>query len=198
VANLAETAADEIGANTLLVRVGALYHDIGKMNAPTYFSENQTGSVSPHVEMAPDQSAKIIIDHVAEGIEMAKKAKLPDRIIDFIRTHHGDSWVYYFYKKAQEMGEEVDEKKFRYPGPKPFSKETAILMMSDAVEAASKSLREPTVDKIEQFVDSIINKQIDEKQFNDCNITLSEIEIVKKVLTKKLINIYHLRVEYPE
>ena len=129
---------------------------------------------------------------------MAKKAKLPDRIIDFIRTHHGDSWVYYFYKKAQEMGEEVDEKNFRYPGPKPFSKETAILMMSDAVEAASKSLREPTVDKIEQFVDSIINKQIDEKQFNDCNITLSEIEIVKKVLTKKLINIYHLRVEYPE
>ena len=198
VANLAETAADEIGANTLLVRVGALYHDIGKMNAPTYFSENQTGSVSPHEEMAPDQSAKIIIDHVAEGIEMAKKAKLPDRIIDFIRTHHGDSWVYYFYKKAQEMGEEVDEKNFRYPGPKPFSKETAILMMSDAVEAASKSLREPTVDKIEQFVDSIINKQIDEKQFNDCNITLSEIEIVKKVLTKKLINIYHLRVEYPE
>lgn len=198
VANLAETAADEIGANTLLVRVGALYHDIGKMNAPTYFSENQTGSVSPHEEMAPDQSAKIIIDHVAEGIEMAKKAKLPDRIIDFIRTHHGDSWVYYFYKKAQEMGEEVDEKNFRYPGPKPFSKETAILMMSDAVEAASKSLREPTVDKIQQFVDSIINKQIDEKQFNDCNITLSEIEIVKKVLTKKLININHLRVEYPE
>ena len=96
------------------------------------------------------------------------------------------------------MGEEVDEKNFRYPGPKPFSKETAILMMSDAVEAASKSLREPTVDKIQQFVDSIINKQIDEKQFNDCNITLSEIEIVKKVLTKKLINIYHLRVEYPE
>ena len=198
VANLAETAAGEIGANTLLVRVGALYHDIGKMNAPTYFSENQTGTVSPHEEMPPDQSAKIIIDHVTEGIEMAKKAKLPDRIIDFIRTHHGDSWVYYFYKKAQELGEEVDEKDFRYPGPKPFSKETAILMMSDAVEAASKSLREPTVDKIHQFVDNIINKQIDEKQFNDCNITLSEIETVKKVLIKKLINIYHLRVEYPE
>ena len=198
VANLAETAANEIGANTLLVRVGALYHDIGKMNAPTYFSENQTGSVSPHEEMSPDQSSKIIINHVAEGIEMAKKSKLPDRIIDFIRTHHGSSWVYYFYKKAQEIGEDVDEKDFRYPGPRPFSKETAILMMSDSVEAASKSLREPTVDKIQQFVDSIINKQIDEKQFNDCNITLSEIETVKKVLSKKLINIYHLRVEYPE
>jgi len=198
VANLAETAANEIGANALLVRVGALYHDIGKRSAPTSFSENQTGSVSPHEEMVPDQSAKIIIDHVAEGIKMAKKAKLPDRIIDFIRTHHGDSWVYYFYKKAQESGEEVDEKDFRYPGPRPFSKETAILMMADSVEAASKSLREPTVDKIQQFVDTIINKQIDEKQFNDCNITLSEIETIKKVLSKKLINVYHLRVEYPE
>ena len=198
VANLAETAADEIGANTLLVRVGALYHDIGKMNAPTYFSENQTGSVSPHEEMPPDQSTKIIVGHVAEGIELAKKSKLPDRVIDFIRTHHGDSLVYYFYKKAQELDEDVDEKDFRYPGPKPFSKEMAILMMADAVEAASKSLREPNVDKIQQFVNTIINKQIDEKQFNDCNITLSEIETVKKVLSKKLINIYHLRVEYPE
>tara|TARA_B100001059_G_scaffold187099_1_gene189191 strand:- start:301 stop:2451 length:2151 start_codon:yes stop_codon:yes gene_type:complete len=198
VANLAETAANEIGANTLLVRVGALYHDIGKMNAPTYFSENQTGSVSPHEEMPADQSAKIIINHVAEGIEIAKKFKLPDRIIDFIRTHHGNSWVYFFYKKAQEMGEDLDEKDYRYPGPRPFSKETAILMMADAVEAASNSLREPTVDKIQQFVDTIVNKQIDEKQFNDCNITLSEIETVKKVLSKKLINIYHLRVEYPE
>ena len=198
VANLAETAANEIGANTLLVRVGALYHDIGKMNAPTYFSENQTGSVSPHEEMPPDQSAKIIINHVAEGIDMAKKSKLPDRIIDFIRTHHGNSWVYFFYKKAQEMGDDVDEKDFRYPGPRPFSKETAILMMADSVEAASKSLREPTVDKIQQFVDAVVNKQIDEKQFHDCNITLSEIQTVKKVLSKKLINIYHLRVEYPE
>ena len=198
VANLAETAANEIGANTLLVRVGALYHDIGKMNAPTYFSENQTGSVSPHEEMPPDQSAKIIINHVAEGIDMAKKSKLPDRIIDFIRTHHGNSWVYFFYKKAQEMGDDVDEKDFRYPGPRPFSKETAILMMADSVEAASKSLREPTVDKIQQFVDAVVNKQIDEKQFHECNITLSEIQTVKKVLSKKLINIYHLRVEYPE
>lgn len=198
VANLAETAANEIGANTLLVRVGALYHDIGKMNAPTYFSENQPGSVSPHEEMPPDQSAKIIINHVAEGIDMAKKSKLPDRIIDFIRTHHGNSWVYFFYKKAQEMGDDVDEKDFRYPGPRPFSKETAILMMADSVEAASKSLREPTVDKIQQFVDSVVNKQIDEKQFHDCNITLSEIQTVKKVLSKKLINIYHLRVEYPD
>ena len=198
VANLAETAAAEIGANTLLVRVGALYHDIGKMNTPAYFSENQTGGVSPHEDLTPDQSSKIIINHVKEGIEMAKQHKLPDRIIDFIRTHHGNSWVYYFYKKAQETESIINEKDFQYPGPKPFSKETAILMMSDSVEAASKSLREPSVDKIEQFVNTIIDKQIDEKQFNDCNITLSEIETVKKVLSKKLINIYHLRVEYPE
>ena len=198
VANLAETAAAEIGANTLLVRVGALYHDIGKMNNPAYFSENQTGGVSPHDQLTPDQSSKIIINHVKAGIEMAKQHKLPDRIIDFIRTHHGNSWVYYFYKKAQETEQIINEKDFQYPGPKPFSKETAILMMSDSVEAASKSLREPTVDKIEQFVNSIIDKQIDEKQFNNCNITLSEIETVKKVLSKKLINVYHLRVEYPE
>ena len=113
--------------------------------------------------MPPDQSAKIAINHVAEGVEMAK-FKLPDRIIDFIRTHHGNSWVYFFYKKAQELGEDVDEKDFRYPGPRPFSKETAILMMADAVEAIKES-EEPTVDKIQQFVDSIVNKQIDEKQF---------------------------------
>ena len=198
VANLAETAAAKIGANTLLARVGALYHDIGKINTPAYFSENQTGGVSPHEGLSPEQSAKLIINHVKEGIEIAKKHKLPDRIIDFIRTHHGNSWVYYFYKKAQETDQKIYDKDFQYPGPKPFSKETAILMMSDSVEAASKSLREPTVDKIEQFVNSIIDKQIDEKQFNDCNITLLEIETVKKVLSKKLINIYHLRVEYPE
>ena len=198
VANLAETAAAKIGANTLLARVGALYHDIGKINTPAYFSENQTGGVSPHEGLSPEQSAKIIINHVKEGIEIAKKHKLPDRIIDFIRTHHGNSWVYYFYKKALETDQKINDKDFQYPGPKPFSKETAILMMSDSVEAASKSLREPTVDKIEQFVNSIIDKQIDEKQFNDCNITLLEIETVKKVLSKKLINIYHLRVEYPE
>ena len=198
VANLAETAAAEIGANRLLVRVGALYHDIGKINTPAYFSENQTAGVSPHEELSPDQSAKIIINHVRDGIEIAKKHKLPDRIIDFIRTHHGNTWVYYFFKKAQETELAINDKDFQYPGPKPFSKETAILMMSDSVEAASKSLREPSVDNIEQFVNSIIDKQIDEKQFNDCNITLSEIETVKKVLSKKLINVYQLRVEYPE
>ncbi|WP_420574220.1 HD family phosphohydrolase [Kordia sp.] len=198
VANLAEAAASEIGANTMLVRVGALYHDIGKMNNPTFFIENQATSVNPHDELAPDESATMIIDHVLDGIEIAKSNKLPDRIIDFIRTHHGTSTVYYFYKKAKELDEEVSIKKFQYPGPIPFSKETAILMMADSVEAASKSLKEPTSQKIDQFVERIIDKQMDEQQFMNADITLKEIVTIKKVLKKKLNNIYHLRIEYPE
>ncbi|MEX0361031.1 MAG: HD family phosphohydrolase, partial [Allomuricauda sp.] len=137
VANLAEAAANEIGANAMLVRVGALYHDIGKMENPTYFTENQITNVNPHDDLPPKESAKIIIDHVIKGIEIARKNKLPDRVIDFLRTHHGTTLVFYFFKKQQELEEEVDEANFRYPGPIPFSKETAILMMSDAVEAAS-------------------------------------------------------------
>ncbi|AXG71982.1 cyclic-di-AMP phosphodiesterase PgpH [Kordia sp. SMS9] len=198
VANLAEAAASEIGANTMLVRVGALYHDIGKMNNPTFFIENQATSVNPHDELAPDESAKTIIDHVLDGIEIAKSNKLPDRIIDFIRTHHGTSTVYYFYQKAKEIDEDVSIEKFQYPGPIPFSKETAILMMADSVEAASKSLKEPTSQKIDDFVERIIDKQMDELQFMNADITLKEIVTIKKVLKKKLNNIYHLRIEYPE
>ena len=199
VANLAETAANKIGANSLLVRVGALYHDIGKMNAPTYFSENQLSRLSPHEKLSPSESAKIIIDHVSNGIIIAKKYKLPMRIIDFIRTHHGTSKVYYFYKKEEEIsGENPDIKLYSYIGPRPFSKETAILMMSDAVEAASKSLKDPTIDKIQNFVETIVDKQVEEKQFNDCNITFAEIETVKIVLSKKLLDVYHLRLAYPE
>ncbi len=199
VANLAEAAANEIGANTLLVRVGALYHDIGKLKSPSYFSENQTASVSPHDELSPLKSAKIIIDHVIEGIIMAEKYKIPDRIIDFIRTHHGTSLVYYFYKKQQEIApKEIDIDKFKYPGPKPFSKETAILMMADSVEAASKSLKAPNLNDLKSFIDKIIDGKMSEKQFNSSDITFSEIETVKKVLYKKLINVYQLRIEYPE
>ena len=199
VANLAEAAANEIGANTLLVRVGALYHDIGKLKSPSYFSENQTASVSPHDELSPLKSAKIIIDHVIEGIMIAEKYKIPDRIIDFIRTHHGTSLVYYFYKKQQELTpENIDTDKFKYPGPKPFSKETAILMMADSVEAASKSLKAPSHNDLKLFIDKIIDGKMSEKQFNLSDITFSEIETVKKVLYKKLINVYQLRIEYPE
>ena len=182
----------------MLVRVGALYHDIGKMNKPTYFTENQVTNINPHDDLQPKESAKIIIDHVIEGIEIARKNKLPDRVIDFIRTHHGTTFVYYFFKKQEELGEEFDESTFRYPGPIPFSKETAILMMADAVEAASKSLNNPTYSIIEEFVEKIVDGQMNAQQFLNANITFKEIQSVKKVLKQKLTNIYHLRVEYPE
>lgn len=198
VANLAEAAANEIGANAMLVRVGALYHDIGKMENPTYFTENQITNVNPHDDLPPKESAKIIIDHVIKGIEIARKNNVPDRVIDFIRTHHGTTLVYYFFKKQQELDKDADPANFKYPGPVPFSKETAILMMSDAVEAASKSLKNPTYGIIDAFVEKIVKGQMQADQFLNANITLKEIEMVKKVLKQKLTNIYHLRVEYPE
>ncbi|MFD1095844.1 HD family phosphohydrolase [Salegentibacter chungangensis] len=198
VANLAEAAANEIKANAMLVRVGALFHDIGKMHNPTYFTENQTTSVNSHDELSPRESAQIIIDHVIKGIEIAKKNNIPDRVIDFIRTHHGTTTVYYFYKKEKETNENAPSDDFRYPGPIPFSKETAILMMCDSVEAASKSLKEPTSALIDNFVEKIINKQMDEGQFLNANITFKEIQLIKKILKRKLKNIYHLRIEYPE
>jgi putative nucleotidyltransferase with HDIG domain len=198
VANLSEASANEIGANAMLVRVGALYHDIGKMKNPTYFTENQSTGINPHDELSSKESASIIIDHVIDGIEIGKKNNLPDRIIDFIRTHHGTSVVYYFYNKEKTLENEINIKDFEYPGPKPFSKETAILMMCDSVEAASKSLKEPTSSKIDVFVESIISKQIESDQFLNANITFKEIESIKKVLKHKLANIYHLRIEYPE
>ena len=200
VANLAEASANEIGANSMLVRTGALYHDIGKMVNPMYFTENQTTEVNPHHELSPGDSAKIIIDHVIKGVEIAKKHNLPDRIIDFIRTHHGTSTTYYFLMKEKELNPdmEVDLKKFQYPGPNPFSKETAILMMCDAAEAASKSLKAPTAQTISNLIDKIIEKQMSANQFLNSDITFKEIETIKKVIKKKLLNMYHLRIEYPE
>lgn len=200
VANLAEAAANEIGANSMLVRTGALYHDIGKMFNPMYFTENQTTAVNPHNDLSSKDSSKIIIDHVIKGVELAKKYNLPDRIIDFIRTHHGTSTTYYFYKKEQELNPDtrVDIRYFQYPGPIPFSKETAILMMCDASEAASKSLQNPSAQSINNLIDKIIDKQMADNQFLNSDITFREIKIIKKVIKKKLMNIYHLRVEYPD
>lgn len=198
VANLAEAAANEIGANSMLVRTGALYHDIGKMVKPMYFTENQSTGVNPHNDLLPVDSARIILDHVINGIEIAKKYKLPDRIIDFIRTHHGTSVTYYFYKQEQENNPDVDIQKFQYQGPIPFSKETAILMMCDAAEAASKSLKNPTAQSIDVLIDRIIDKQKNDNQFINSDITFREIEKIKKIIKNKLMNIYHLRVEYPE
>jgi putative nucleotidyltransferase with HDIG domain len=198
VANLAEAAANEIGANSMLVRTGALYHDIGKIVSPMYFTENQATSVNPHDELPPKDSAKIIIDHVSQGILLAKRNGLPDRIIDFIRTHHGTSTVYYFYKKAAEGNlEGVETEDFQYPGPIPFSKETAILMMSDTAEAASKSLKDPSAQAIDALIDKITDRQMADGQFRNAAITFREIETIKKVLKKKLKNIYHVRIEYP-
>ena len=199
VANLAEACANEIGANSMLVRTGALYHDIGKMSSPLYFTENQSTSVNPHDELTPKDSAQIIINHIIEGVELAKKNHLPDRIIDFIRTHHGTSLVYYFYKKEEEaLGGVVEKSYFQYPGPIPFSKETAILMMCDAVEAASKSIKEPTALAFDDLVEKIVNKQMEDGQFMNADITFKELQLIKKVLKNKLKNIYHLRIEYPE
>lgn len=198
VANLAEASANEIGANAMLVRVGALYHDIGKMKNPTFFTENQSTGINPHDELSSLESTEIIINHVLDGIEIAKKYNLPDRVIDFIRTHHGTSLVYYFYMKEKAIDDDVDENNFMYPGPKPFSRETAILMMCDSVEAASKSLKLPTSSKIDDFVENIINKQLESGQFLNADITFRDIQAIKKVLKYKLANIYHLRIEYPE
>ena len=198
VANIAEAAANEVNANALLVRVGALYHDIGKMNNPLYFSENQSTNYNPHHELDPFESSRLILNHISDGIEIAKRNNLPDRIIDFIRTHHGTTPTRYFYHKAKKENEDVDKSIFCYPGPKPYSKETAILMMADSVEAASKSLQEPTAEGIASFVQKIIEEQAEENQFDEADISLREIELIKKILIEKLINVYHWREVYPE
>ncbi|WP_185857980.1 HD family phosphohydrolase [Blattabacterium cuenoti] len=198
VANIAEEAAVEIGAHSLLVRIGAIYHDIGKIKNSIFFTENQHNKINPHERLSPKESAKIILEHVSIGIELAKKYHLPDSITDFIRTHHGNSVVYYFYEKQKKINPniEVDKKQFQYSGPKPFSKETAIVMIADSVEAASKSIKNPSTEDLENLVENIIQKQKIENQFSNADITLKEIEKVKQVLKRKLINIYHTRIEY--
>ncbi len=200
VANLAEAAVLRVGGNALLVRTGALYHDIGKMDNPMYFIENQSTGLNPHDELSFEESAEIIINHVRSGIKKAKKQNLPDMLVDFIRTHHGTTTVMYFYKQFIKNfpEEEVDLAKFTYPGPKPFSKETATLMMADSVEAASRSLQKPDVQKIDQLVEGIINHQMNTQQFENATITLREIKEIKKIFKKMLTNIYHVRVQYPE
>jgi putative nucleotidyltransferase with HDIG domain len=199
VANLAESAVFEIGGNALLVRTGALYHDIGKLHAPMFFIENQVTGVNPHDDLSFEESAKIIIGHVRKGVGRAKEVGLPEQIIDFIRTHHGTTTVQYFYRSyLRDFPEgELDKEHFSYPGPKPFTKEMAVLMMADSVEAASRSLQEYTEENIENLISSIIDNQIKEGQFNNADITFKDISVIKGIFKKKLMNAYHVRVEYP-
>ena len=200
VANLAEAAIYKIGGNPLLVRTGALYHDIGKMNNPYYFIENQPPEFNPHQNIDYEESASIIIKHVTEGINIARKNKLPQQLIDFIRMHHGTNKVKYFYRLFKDKYTETveDDLKFIYPGPKPNSKEIAVLMMADSVEAASRSFKRITSQAIDDLVEGIIDNLQAEGQFNDANITFKDISTIKQVFKKKLMNIYHTRIEYPE
>ncbi len=199
VGNLAEEAIFEIGGNPLLVRTGAMYHDIGKMFDPQFFIENQSTGINPHEELEPEESAQIIVGHVLDGIQLAKKHKLPSQLIDFIRTHHGTQRAEYFWIKAKQENpfEELDQQDYTYPGPAPFSKETAVLMMADSIEAASRSIDEPDEEKLSRLIDRIIAKQMENHQFDNANITLKEISRIKKVFRKKLTSIYHVRIKYP-
>jgi len=198
VANLAEAAIFKIGGNSVLVRAGALYHDIGKMDNPQYFIENQNTAVSPHDKLPYEQSAQIIIQHVHKGIETLRKHQMPEAIIDFIRTHHGNTRVDYFYQSFLKNSPEkfVDENIFRYPGPIPFSKETGVLMLADSVEAASRSLKNPDAQNINDLVERIINYKLEQNQLDDCDLTLKDIETIKLIFKTMLMSIYHVRIDY--
>lgn len=200
VSNLAEAAADAIDANSLLVRVGAYYHDIGKLVNPNYFTENQMISVNKHDDLEPSMSRLVIFNHVKEGIELAHKSHLNQRIIDFIPEHHGTSLMHYFYQKALAEGssEGLEEKDYRYPGPKPQSRETAIVLLADSVEGATRSMDEHTPRRIEDMVHKIINNKFIDGQLDECNLTLREIDMIAKTFVRVLSAMYHGRVKYPE
>lgn len=200
VSNLAEAAARKIGADYLLVKVGALYHDIGKLKNPPYFIENQGNHSSKHQNLDPLESARIIIEHVTYGIELARKNRLPRRIIDFIRTHHGTTTVMYFFRMYMEQfpGQEFDESLFRYPGPKPTSREEAILMLADSVEAAAKSLKEPTEEELMGLVDRIIEGKIAHGQLEESRLSFRDLKESKAEFKKIMKSIYHLRIKYPD
>ncbi|MCX6232053.1 MAG: HDIG domain-containing protein [Bacteroidetes bacterium] len=198
IANLVEEVIFEIGGNALLARAGAMYHDIGKIEMPMYFIENQNTSFNPHSELSYGESAEIIISHVSKGIKIARKHNIPEQIIDFIRTHHGTRRTDFFYQqfKSEYPEETINEASYTYKGPIPYSKETAVLMMVDSVEAASRSLKTHDEASIDDLVENIINEQIEGKQFVNSNITFRDIDKIKSILKKKLINIYHVRIEY--
>jgi putative nucleotidyltransferase with HDIG domain len=198
VANISEDLILEIGGNAMLVRAGALHHDIGKLAIPIFFIENQNTGFNPHNELSYEESAQTIISHVTNGIKLAYKHSLPEPIIDFIRTHHGTSKTKYFYNRyvAENPDKPIDSTIFTYKGPRPFSRETAVVMMVDAVEAASRSLKNHSESEISKLVDNIINSQIEDEQFSNSDITFKDVDKIKDLLKKKLQSIYHVRIEY--
>jgi putative nucleotidyltransferase with HDIG domain len=199
VADLCEEALFAIGGNMLLARTGAMYHDVGKVKNPMCFTENQSGKYNIHDDLSYYESSQIIINHVIDGIEICRKYHVPEQIIDFVRTHHGTRRTEYFYQmELKENPEtEINEADFRYHGPIPFSKETAVLMMADSVEAASRSLKDKTEESINKLVDGIIDAQIKDNQFMNTDLTFRDITTIKKVFKKKLMSIYHVRIAYP-
>lgn len=203
VASIAEAAADEIGANGLLVRVGAYFHDIGKMFKPEYFIENQSAGINQHDSLQPAMSTLVIIAHVKDGADLARSHHLPEPIVDFIMQHHGTTLVEYFYREATRRseedpnGEEVSDKDFRYPGPKPQTLEAAVMMLADTVESASRTLVDPTPSRIQNLVDSIAQKKMSDGQFDECGLTFRQLDRIRRSLVKSLTAIYHARVKYP-
>lgn len=200
VANLAEAVIHRIGGNPFLVRAGALYHDIGKTSDPEYFIENQAVGMNPHDQIDHLKSAQIIIDHVANGVRLAKKYRLPEVLIAFISTHHGTTQANYFYKMYQKENPEleIDRSSFTYPGPLPQDKETAVLMLTDGIEAAARSLNEKSVDSISDMIENMVEQKIRSNQLSNADLTFREINILKSTLLEKLVNIYHARIEYPK
>lgn len=195
---LSESAAEAIGANSILTKVGALYHDIGKIIQPEYFIENLRDEKSEHEDLDPEQSAQIILNHVEIGIDLARKYALPEEVIDFIPMHHGTTQVQYFLRVAKKLGKKVDEDKFRYPGPKPKSKETGIVMLADAVESISRNLEVINENILEDMIDEIIRKRFFDGELDDSNLTLRDLIKIKKSFINTLLGIYHQRIEYPE
>jgi hypothetical protein len=195
-ASLAEQAATAIGADSLLTRTGAYYHDIGKLKNPEYFIENQNKNENPHDNLSPSMSGLILISHVKDGVALARKYKIDEVIIDFIRQHHGTSLIQYFYYRALENSKDVNEQDFRYPGSKPTSKETAILMIADSIEAISRTIPDKNAGKLKELVEKVINNKFTDGQFSDCPITLKDLVKIADSMTTTLCGIYHARIEY--
>ncbi len=207
VASIAEAAADAIGADALLTYVGALYHDVGKMNKPDYFVENQSGGPNRHDKLSPAMSLLVIVGHVKDGLELAREFGLPRTLQHFIEAHHGTTLVEYFYHRARQKAELLEEKgedqpepqeiEYRYPGPKPQTKEVAILMLADAVESATRSMPEPTPGRIEALVHELANKRLMDGQFEECELTLRDLNLIVESIIKTVASIYHARIAYP-